>query len=280
MKLTCFWRTSFLWCGSRKLTSSLFATDAPSPLRTVRNHKPLGSLKGVGPTTASVAQSSFSSIQPNSIAHGQAITMNLPEFIYFDLGNVLLYFSRERQFCQMADALGISAAEVDQIVAKNDLMHRCETGQLSPEQAHTILCDTAESNCDFLSLFRAGSNIFELNLSMLPLITQLVRNGYRLGILSNTSANHWEYCLDHFSILRDCFEKIVLSYEVGVMKPQEEIYEAAIQAAGVSAGNIFYADDLHPNIEGANRCGMDAVLYTDTPSLVESMRQRGIELAL
>ena len=60
--------------------------------------------------------------------------MNLPEFIYFDLGNVLLYFSRERQFCQMADALGISAAEVDQIVAKNDLMHRCETGKLSPEQ--------------------------------------------------------------------------------------------------------------------------------------------------
>ena len=157
--------------------------------------------------------------------------MNMPAFIYFDLGNVLLYFSRERQFSQMAQVLGISATELDLLVNQNDLMHRCETGELSPQQAHTILCDAAKSTCNFESLFRASSDIFEVNLSMLPLITQLVRNGHRIGILSNTSANHWNYCVEHFAILRDYFQEIILSYEVGAMKPQEEIYEAAIEAA-------------------------------------------------
>ena len=206
--------------------------------------------------------------------------MNMPEFIYFDLGNVLLYFSRERQFSQMAQVLGISPTELDQLVNQNDLMQRCETGKLSPQQAHAILCDAAQSNCNFDSLFRASSDIFEINLSMLPLLTQLVRNGHRIGILSNTSANHWNYCVAHFAILRDYFQEIILSYEVGVMKPQEKIYKAAIEAAGVSAENIFYTDDLEPNIDGAKRCGMDAALYTDTPSLAESLRRRGITLTL
>ena len=62
------------------------------------------------------------------------------------------------------------------------------------------------------------------------------------------------------------------------MKPQEKIYKAAIEAAGVSAENIFYTDDLEPNIDGAKRCGMDAAIYTDTPTLAESLRRRGITL--
>ena len=65
------------------------------------------------------------------------------EFIYFDLGNVLLYFSRQRQFQQMADVLGVSAEEIDQIVKEHDLMLRCETGKLSPEQTHAVFCDAA-----------------------------------------------------------------------------------------------------------------------------------------
>ncbi len=206
--------------------------------------------------------------------------MKSPEFIYFDLGNVLLYFSRERQFKQMAHALGISAQEVSQIVEQNDLMHRCETGKITSKEAHAIFCEAAQSKCSFESLFRASGDIFEMNVSILPLITQLVRNGYRIGILSNTSANHWEYCIDHFSILRDFFQETILSYEVGVMKPHKKIYQAAIETAGVSAEKIFYADDLNPNVEGASRCGIDAVLYTNTTSLAERMRSKGIDITI
>lgn len=206
--------------------------------------------------------------------------MNKLDFIYFDLGNVLLHFSRERQFRQMAQVLSITAKEVGQLLEKHDLMHRCETGKLTPREAHSMLCEETNSSCEFGALYLASSDIFQINLSILPVITQLVRHGYRLGILSNTSENHWNYCLEHFSILRDCFRISILSYEVGVMKPEKEIYTAAIEAAGVAPENIFYTDDLQPNIDGALQGEMDAVLYTDTPSLVESLKQRGARLTL
>ena len=206
--------------------------------------------------------------------------MNKVDFIYFDLGNVLLHFSRERQFRQMAQVLGITAKEVGQLLEKHDLMHRCETGKLPPREAHAMLCEETNSSCEFEDLYLASSDIFQINLSILPVITQLVRHGYRLGILSNTSENHWNYCLKNFPILRDCFLISILSYEVGVMKPEKEIYTAAIEASGVAPENVFYTDDLQPNIDGASHCEMDAVLYTDTPSLVKSLRQSGVQLTL
>ena len=48
---------------------------------------------------------------------GLTIIVNKLDFIYFDLGNVLLHFSRERQFRQMAQVLGITAKEVAKLVA-------------------------------------------------------------------------------------------------------------------------------------------------------------------
>ena len=211
---------------------------------------------------------------------GSTIIVNKLDFIYFDLGNVLLHFSRERQFQQMAQVLGITATEVAELVEQHDLMHRCETGKLTPRDAYAMLCEETKSSCDFGDLYLASSDIFQINLPMLPVITQLVRHGYQLGILSNTSENHWSYCLDHFAILQDCFRINILSYEVGVMKPGKEIYAAAIEAAGVAPENIFYTDDLQPNVDGALRCEIDAVLYTDTPSLVKSLKQRGAKLTL
>ena len=64
------------------------------------------------------------------------------------------------------------------------------------------------------------------------------------------------------------------------MKPGKEIYAAAIEAAGVAPENIFYTDDLQPNVDGALHCEIDAVLYTDTPSLVQSLTHRGARLTL
>ena len=70
---------------------------------------------------------------------------------------------------------------------------------------------------------------------------------------------------------------IVLSYEVGVMKPAADIYRAAIQKTGLPAEKIFYTDDLEPNVLAAKECGMDAVLFKDTAQLTRELHLRGLE---
>lgn len=201
-----------------------------------------------------------------------------PQFIYFDLGNVILNFSRSRQYRQMGDILGVSPEKISQFVEQDNLERQSETGQITPEEAHRLLCCAAESDCDFSALALADSDIFELNTSIEPLIVELARCGCRMGLLSNTSKNHWEFCHSRFPLLRDCFEHYVLSYEVGVMKPEADIYSVAIQKTGLPAEEIFYTDDLEPNVLAAKECGLDAVLFTDTAQLTRELSLRGLQL--
>ena len=201
-----------------------------------------------------------------------------PQFIYFDLGNVILNFSRSRQYRQMGDILGVSPEKISQFVEQDNLERQSETGQITPEEAHRLLCCAAESDCDFSALALADSDIFELNTSIEPLIVKLARCGCCMGLLSNTSKNHWEFCHSRFPLLRDCFEHYVLSYEVGIMKPETDIYRVAIQKTGLPAGEIFYTDDLEPNVLAAKECGMDAVLFTDTAQLTRELSLRGLQL--
>jgi HAD superfamily hydrolase (TIGR01549 family) len=107
-------------------------------------------------------------------------------------------------------------------------------------------------------------------------VAQLRSAGYRLGILSNTCPAHWEFVAGRYELLRAYFEPCVLSYEVGVMKPDPAIYQAAAGRAGVPGERIFYCDDHLENVEGARRCGWDAEPFTGHVRLADQLRQRGV----
>ena len=57
------------------------------------------------------------------------------------------------------------------------------------------------------------------------------------------------------------FDELVLSYEHGLLKPQIEIYELALDAAGVLPGEALFIDDNADNVEGARRAGMSSFRF-------------------
>lgn len=203
-----------------------------------------------------------------------------PEFIYFDMGNVLLPFDRDRQWRQLAEVSGVSAERVREVL-EGPIHDAVESGEITTRDGYERFCEATGTRPDMAEAQRAGNDIFWVNHSILPLLCQLRRAGHRMGILSNTSESHWQFICDRrYRILPAYFEISVLSYEVGVMKPAAKIYEAAIEAAGVPAEKIFFMDDREENVTGAIECGMDAALFTDTPMLIADLAKRGIELAI
>ena len=130
---------------------------------------------------------------------------------------------------------------------------------------------------DYHALRRAGSAFFELNVPIVPIVTQLAAARHRLGILSNTCESHWEYCHDRFTILRDLFDVCTLSYEVGALKPAAEIFHAAADAAEVAPSEIFFVDDRPEHVAGARDVGFDAVQFTTPARLATELRRRGVD---
>jgi FMN phosphatase YigB (HAD superfamily) len=201
-----------------------------------------------------------------------------PSFLYFDLGNVLLRFDHRLAARQMAAVAGVSEELVWDTVFASGLELRYEAGEIDDREFHRIFCETTGSRPPLEPLKLAGSDIFTPNTSMFPVVGALIAAGYRLGILSNTSPDHWSFCHGrHFSLLRTGFEAYALSYELGVCKPSPEIYERAAALVGLEPPEVFFVDDIAENVAGARAAGFDAVQYTSTPQLVADLRERGLQ---
>jgi putative hydrolase of the HAD superfamily len=198
-------------------------------------------------------------------------------FIYFDLGNVLLYFDHEIACRQVAEAAGIGADAVRRLLFEGNLLARYEDGTLSRHEFYDSFCRETNTRAEAELLERAASNIFTLNASMVPVVTKLKDAGYRIGVLSNTCESHWRFVTAHFKgLFPGAFDVLALSYELGAAKPDERIYLRAAELAGVPPGDIFYCDDIPANVEAACRAGFDAVHYTDTLGLTAELHRRGV----
>jgi putative hydrolase of the HAD superfamily len=204
------------------------------------------------------------------------MTSQPPEFIYFDMGNVLVTFDESRAIRQMGDLAGLPEHQVREIVIDSGLQRRYHEGRVSSTEFYETFCQESGTRPDMAELEHAGSDMFELNVPIVPLVVHLYGAGYRLGILSNTCHSHWEFLRRRFRILRSYFDPVVLSHEVGSLKPEPPIYEAAIAQAGVAPERIFYLDDRPENVEAALALGIDAVQFTEVLPLAKQLSERGV----
>ena len=198
-------------------------------------------------------------------------------FIYFDLGNVIALFDRERAFRQIAAVAGLTPEQVQTALFADGLSVRYERGELTSREFYEQFCRQIGRQPDYAALLHAASDIFELNFSLIPVVAGLEDAGYRLGILSNTSEIHWQFlCRQDYGILPGPFAVHALSYEIGALKPEPKIFQRAAELAGVPPSEIFFCDDISEHVAGARAAGFDAVVYTTTPLLVAELRKRGI----
>lgn len=210
-----------------------------------------------------------------------------PKVFYFDLGNVLLEFSHERMYWQMAEAAGVTSDALHEALfgdpkAAGALMEY-ETGRLTTDEYFEIVQRALGKKPDTDRFARAARDIFTPIDSTLDLVRTLAAAGQRLAILSNTNPLHWEFLTDgRYPLIADigqpgsAFGWAVLSYKSGAMKPLRAIFETAIERAGVAADEIFFVDDVAENVAGARDAGIDAVQFVGAEKLSEDLRERGV----
>jgi putative hydrolase of the HAD superfamily len=116
---------------------------------------------------------------------------------------------------------------------------------------------------------------------MLPVVTALHRGEVRLGLLSNSCQPHWDHlCNGGYALLPHAFPVLVVSHEVSVAKPEQEIYKHAQLAANAPADRIFFCDDLIANVDAARDAGWDAEQFTSAHQLIRDLNHRGIRLGI
>lgn len=204
--------------------------------------------------------------------------------LIFDFGNVVAHFDYTRSCAVLGRRLGISGEEL--LARARDaglipLLKRYESGQLRAEEFGLELCVLiGRGPVPHEEFAAAWVDIFWLNEDVARLVEQLDARGYTLVLGSNTNDLHATHFRRLFAETLAHFDRLVLSYEVGHVKPSPEFYLACAEAAGRAPGDCVFIDDLAENVEGARAAGLDAVLYDHRrhEDLLAELRARGVEI--
>ncbi|MDB5164234.1 MAG: HAD-superfamily hydrolase, subfamily variant 3 [Candidatus Saccharibacteria bacterium] len=107
-------------------------------------------------------------------------------------------------------------------------------------------------------------SFIDKNLANTPLFDhafQELKGTYKIGMLSNAGDNWLEMMFTPQQL--QLFDDIVLSYKVGIIKPNPEIYQLSAKRLGVEVGECVLVDDSARHVAGALATGMQAILYKD-----------------
>ena len=194
-----------------------------------------------------------------------------------DFGGVLTtnVFASFKQFCVTE---GLDPQAVKRLFREDPdalaELRRLEKGELSEEEFSErfgAMLGLSETEGLVDRLF-AGMGPDE---PMIEAVKTAKRSGVKTGLISN-SWGHGRYDRDAFP---EMFDGVVISGEVGLYKPQPEIFHMGAERIGVAPEECVFVDDLKENCEGATAVGMTAILHRGADStLPELERLLGLEL--
>jgi len=195
--------------------------------------------------------------------------------IIFDLGRVLVNFDFKRGYRALEGICPYPAAEIPARLWAGGLVDRFETGLIEPRDFVAQISAALDLAIGYDGFCAIWSSIFTETLVPEAMLEGLARR-YRLLLLSNTNAIHFEGLRESHATLLRHFHDFVLSYEVKSMKPRPEIFQAAIARAGCRAEECFYTDDIAENVTAARSLGIDAVQFESAAQLEREFAARGI----
>lgn len=105
------------------------------------------------------------------------------------------------------------------------------------------------------------------------ILAELREAGYPLYVLSNWSNETFARVRKHFPFL-DWFDGLVISGQIGLTKPNKEIFDYLLEKVGLPAGECLFIDDIATNTEAAAKLGFQTVLFTSPEELLNFLQDK------
>ena len=189
--------------------------------------------------------------------------------VIFDLGKVLIDYDFDKFFVKIGnkpdtrtldeanrEILLFEAGKTDKQKFYED-MKRIYGFSLSFEKFKLLWCDV------FWEIPR-----------MIQLAKKIKESGYNIYIFSNTDQLHFPYIWQKFPSINFFENNLMLSYELGFVKPEEEIYHAAIKKFGINPEKSIFIDDRSENIKTALEIGFNAIHHTNYGNTYNEIKKR------
>ena len=192
--------------------------------------------------------------------------------ILFDMGNVLLYFDRQR----FLNRLDVTEEEKQQLMRRVFLSTewvQMDRGTLDEPEAEARMCADLPRHLHsavHVLVSKWDEPILPIP-GMYELVEDLKEKGYGVYLLSNASHRQHEYWKK--VTVAPLFDGTIISADEGVMKPGAEYFLRALKRFGLNPNECFFVDDQPANVEGAAFCGIPGTVFFGDARLLRSQRE-------
>lgn len=206
--------------------------------------------------------------------------MNRPtdiKWLLIDIGDVLLLKNRE-------SGQSFSELLANELRIDLDLAHEVNKVHYTTMEQQFVSEDTFIMDLKTRLNYNAPSNIFtyfehayrsqvRLNSELMDFLSVIRQSGIKTAILSNTIAIY-QNIQDELGINQDKgFSPIIYSWQVGMVKPNKDIFNLALHSLNALPTEVIFIDDKEGHLNGAREVGMKTVLFTSNQQTISNIRQ-------
>ena len=196
--------------------------------------------------------------------------------IFFDIGGVLIDIHPERTYQYLSDSADVETNMVKESFPWDD-HDQYERGIMNNEDWFIAYKEALPQPCclkksDFLNAWKLllGEEKNTVN------ILEALNKQYSIWLLSNTNPKHIQDEIEKRYSFPCLVNGAVYSFDVGVRKPEKEIYEIAMQRANANPQECLFIDDLLENIQAAKQIGIEGIHFISSEQLKQELVHLGI----
>lgn len=196
--------------------------------------------------------------------------------VVFDVGNVLVRWAP-------LEIARLTFGDVEDLEQRARAVFQSETwlelnkGHLSEQQAKQRYQDTiglSELECERLFYYVKQTQL--LIYGSVELLKRIKQAGYHVYALTDNVHEIVAYLKKTYDFW-PLFEGATVSAELGILKPQPEIYQSLLSTNKLKAEETVFLDDMPYNVEGAQKEGMEAIQFKDAHQCEQELKAMGLE---
>ncbi len=191
--------------------------------------------------------------------------------VCFDFGGVIMRTVDPLPRQRLAERLGLPLKTLFHAIFDSESARLASLGQVGAEQHWIQAMQELKLSLQDAETFAA--EFFQGDILDRELVDFLrsLRPVYRTALISNAWSDLRDFLVRQQ--IADAFDEIVISAEVGVMKPDPRIYHLALERLHVAPQEAVFVDDFAENIDAARAIGMHVVHFVQPQAALDALRQ-------
>ena len=196
------------------------------------------------------------------------------KLVIFDLGGPLVKVNRQPFFRQLAHDTKTSVTQLETMLNDPQLIEPFELGHIGPKQFFDDLNAKLGLSWAFERFVTAWNEMLSENTETTWVLERL-QTHYTVMVLSNIDVLHDEHVRQSWPVFAHVHHWIT-SYQVGLRKPEPELYQLALDTAQTPPEAALFVDDIEEHILAARRLGLHGLHFQDGMRLEEDLRAAGL----